>query len=299
MPTLPPQTSTSEIPITTQRPSNIRSSLLFLTNPNLSEEDFDEPQEIEIPVTSPRPILNSTPRNFVSSTTFRPQNEAFDAFNSLQPVTEKLRPEEQLFNTVQQQVVTRPKVDPFLNRRPLPRRPETRPTRPETRPTRPETPRRLENSRPPSVNLPIKSLPRDPVRLANRARQPPVRPVEPVRQLENNPSPIRQLEVQPNPIRQLEVTPIRQLEPFPAVTRGLEPVTFPTTEVTRPAQPVLRTRVPVATTPKPFTKLSDDGEYVYEYEYVYEDDPAGLVDQIDDYDLNPLTSKVSFYKKPG
>ena len=55
----------------------------------------------------------------------------------------------------------------------------------------------------------------------------------------------------------------------------------------------------MSVTPEPvFTKVSPDGDYVYEYVYEYDDDsesaPASqLVDTIDDYDLNPLTSKVT------
>lgn len=57
----------------------------------------------------------------------------------------------------------------------------------------------------------------------------------------------------------------------------------------RPSAPV----TPAA--PAPVTKVSPDGEYIYEYEYVYEDDydsSPPLVENIGDYDLNPLTSKV-------
>ncbi len=73
----------------------------------------------------------------------------------------------------------------------------------------------------------------------------------------------------------------------------------PVTASPRPA--ISRPRVPVAvTSPRPaFTKLSPDGDYVYEYVYEYEDEydqaPA-LVDNIGDYDLNPIKNKVRKHK---
>jgi len=60
--------------------------------------------------------------------------------------------------------------------------------------------------------------------------------------------------------------------------------------VRRPSAPIK-----VTPAPAPVTKVSPDGEYIYEYEYVYEDDydsSPSLVENIGDYDLNPLTSKV-------
>lgn len=58
-----------------------------------------------------------------------------------------------------------------------------------------------------------------------------------------------------------------------------------------------RPRIPQATAKPPFSKISPDGDYIYEYVYEYEDSDdfdssPKLVDAIDEYDLNPLTSKV-------
>ena len=72
----------------------------------------------------------------------------------------------------------------------------------------------------------------------------------------------------------------------------------PTASIAQPVQSVSRPRIPrpqPATAKPPFSKISPDGDYLYEYVYEYEDDfdsTPKLVDSIDEYDLNPLTSKV-------
>lgn len=272
-----PTTTEAELPTITTTAStvspNVRASLLFLTNPNLSEEDIEDDEELF--VTSPQPAI---PRRLVT-TTLRPlpaiastaqpaqpsRSSLETIFNSIQQpesVTERLRPEEELFNNVQNTVVTRPRQDPFLNRQRLP----TPPRRPE----RPETPRRLES---PIKSLPPRpTLPRDPVRLANRARQPSAVPVSPA-----------------------PPAFVTSPAPAPVVPQTTSTQSFPVAQ-SQPVQPVSRPRIPVRTTPKPFTKVSADGDYIYEYVYEYEndygDESPALVDNIDDYDLNPLTSKV-------
>ena len=71
-----------------------------------------------------------------------------------------------------------------------------------------------------------------------------------------------------------------------------------TASIAQPVQSVSRPRIPrpqPATAKPPFSKISPDGDYLYEYVYEYEDDfdsTPKLVDSIDEYDLNPLTSKV-------
>ena len=94
--------------------------------------------------------------------------------------------------------------------------------------------------------------------------------------------------------------------PFPVVSlpsrvtlpnRNTNP---PSPSIAQPVQPVSRPRIPQATAKPPFSKISPDGDYVYEYVYEYEDDSDDfdtspkLVDSIDEYDLNPLTSKVIY-----
>jgi hypothetical protein len=114
--------TTSRIPPqafqTTPTSPNLRASLLFLTNPNLIDDDDDEDQ---IPSRARQhPAIVRT--------------------------TENNRLEEEIFNSVFQtqfddNVVTRPRADPFLMRRPpTPRRPET----PQTV-IRQQAPRRLEH----------------------------------------------------------------------------------------------------------------------------------------------------------
>ena len=102
-----------------------------------------------------------TPGPIRGTPTPRGQN-GIDAFNILQSETERLSPEEQLFNSVLQQaqddnVVTRPKEDPLLRRPQVQQRPSL---------TRPQTPRRLEQ---PRSQVAIKSLP-------PRPREPATRP---------------------------------------------------------------------------------------------------------------------------
>ena len=73
---------------------------------------------------------------------------------------------------------------------------------------------------------------------------------------------------------------------------------LPTASIAQPVQSVSRPRIPrpqPATAKPPFSKISPDGDYLYEYVYEYEDDfdsTPKLVDSIDQYDLNPLKSKV-------
>jgi hypothetical protein len=73
---------------------------------------------------------------------------------------------------------------------------------------------------------------------------------------------------------------------------------LPTASIAQPVQSVSRPRIPrpqPATAKPPFSKISPDGDYLYEYVYEYEDDfdsTPKLVDSIDEYDFNPLTSKV-------
>ena len=317
--------ATSRLPSTTPSP-NIRASLLFLTNPSLSEEDLeDEPEEPRNVPQRPPSIPTSTFRSPTPSapvvTTFRPavtptSNPGLDAFNSLTAVpTENLRPEEELFNNIFQTQfdaaeVTRPRTDPLLSRRPSPpRRPEV----PRTIQRRPQTPRRLEPV--PVKQLPVRpNLPRDPVRLsANRARQPlnsvtPARvdPFSRVTTESSSPLPVVSLPQTPAPaLATRPQAPIRGT-PVP-VTRPQIPIRGTASPVTRaqviperaPVQSVRRPSAPIKVTPAPapVTKVSPDGEYIYEYEYVYEDDydsSPSLVENIGDYDLNPLTSKVTF-----
>ena len=324
--------ATSRLPSTTTPSPNIRASLLFLTNPSLSEEDLeDEPEEPRNVPQRPPSIPTSTFRTPTPSapvvTTFRPaitptSNPGLDAFNSLTAVTtENLRPEEELFNNIFQTQfeaaeVTRPRTDPLLSR---PRRPEV----PRTIQRRPQTPRRLEPV--PVKELPIRpKLPRDPVRLAvNRARQPlnsvtPARadPFSRVTTESSSPLPVVSLPQTPAPTLatrpQAPAAPVTRPQipirgtPVPAA-RPQIPVRGTASPVTRaqviperaPVQSVRRPSAPIKVTPAPapVTKVSPDGEYIYEYEYVYEDDydsSPSLVENIGDYDLNPLTSKVTF-----
>ena len=111
-------------------------------------------------------------------------NSGLEAFNSLQAEAERLRPEEQLFNSVFQQgqnndnVVTRPKEDPLLRRR---NRPETQQRQPSIDPRRPQNPRRLQLEQPRS-QVGIKSLPPRPIEVAPRPsapRTPAPRPTAP------------------------------------------------------------------------------------------------------------------------
>lgn len=185
-----------------------------------------------------------------------------DAFNSLDPVTEKLRPEEQLFNSVFQTqfdsppVVSRPRTDPLLER---PRAPPSR--------RLPETPRRLETT--PVRELPPRpNLPRDSAR--TRQRQPVLQTVT------------------------QRVHPFSTTESatsFPIVTLSQ----FTAAAVPDPVQPVARPRAPLKR-PVPIVASTtqsanvDYGNYDYKYDD-YDSSPA-LVSAIGDYDLNPLTSKV-------
>ena len=256
-------------------------------------------------------------------------NPGREAFKSLQPITtttEKLRPEEELFNSVFQtnnnknniqtqfddddNVVSRPRTDPFLQR-PLPPR------------IRPQSPRRLEPSnpvlvsrpkpspvsRPPSPNLPIKELPRrptipnDPVRLGNRARQslssvvtPRTNPLIPRTTESSTPFPSVTLSQFPTAVPQ---------SPRPIVPQRAPVVVPQSSPIVQPVQPVSRPRIPVRppppasspVTPAPFEKINNNSpnfasyDYDYNYDENYDSSPA-LVPAIGDYDLNPLTSKV-------
>ena len=112
-------------------------------------------------------------------------SSGLEAFNSLQAEAERLRPEEQLFNSVFQQgqnndnVVTRPKEDPLLRRRP-------QNNRTPIDPRRPQNPRRLELEQPRS-QVGIKSLPPRPNEVVPRPSAPrtpaprPTLPRDPVR----------------------------------------------------------------------------------------------------------------------
>ena len=112
-------------------------------------------------------------------------SSGLEAFNSLQAEAERLRPEEELFNSVFQQgqnndnVVTRPKEDPLLRRRP-------QNNRTPIDPRRPQNPRRLELEQPRS-QVGIKSLPPRPNEVAPRPSAPrtpaprPTLPRDPVR----------------------------------------------------------------------------------------------------------------------
>ena len=290
---------------------------------------------------TPQPEPLTFARQPVQSTV----NPGREAFKSLQPITtttttEKLRPEEELFNSVFQpspnnfqtdfddNVVSRPRTDPFLQR-PLP-------------PRRPQSPRRLEPSpvSRPSPNLPIKELPRrptisnDPVRLGNRVR-PTIpndtrRPTIPNNTRPNLPNdPVRlgnrgrqSLSVTPrtNPLipRTTELS-----TPFPSVTLSQFPTAVPqsppivpqrppvvpqSSPIVQPVQPVSRPRIPVRppprsssrapVTPAPFEKINSPNFASYDYDYNYDenyDSSPALVPAIGDYDLNPLTSKVRTY----
>ena len=247
-------------------------------------------------------------------------NPGREAFKSLQPITttttEKLRPEEELFNSVFQtnpnnfqtqfddNVVSRPRTDPFLQR-PLPPRTQTR--------TRPQSPRRLEPSPAvsrPSPNLPIKELPRrptipnDPVRLGNRARQslsvtPRTNPLIPRTTETSTPFPSVTLSQFPTAVPQSP--PIVPQRSPPAVPQSSAPII-------QPVQPVSRPRIPIRppppaksspVTPAPFEKINNSPNFAsYDYDYNYDenyDSSPALVPAIGDYDLNPLTSKVRTY----
>ena len=248
------------------------------------------------PVTPPEP----EPITFIRQPIQTTSNPGLEAFKSLQPVTtttEKLRPEEELFNSVFQtqfdeNVVSRPRTDPLL-KRPLP-------------PRRPQSPRRLEQpsraNKTPIRELPRRpTLPNDPVRLANRVRQPSLQPL-PVTPRQPQPVAARQpLPVTPrtNPL----VSRPETSTSFPAVTlsqftpASVSPV--PQQPIGQPVQPISRPRIPVRApppvsqvTPTP-SVIKDIASYDYDYSYDdnYDSSPA-LVPAIGDYDLNPLTSKV-------
>ena len=87
----------------------------------------------------------------------------------------------------------------------------------------------------------------------------------------------------------------------PRVTLPSSNPNTPTANIAQPVQPVSRPRIPrpqPATAKPPFSKISPDGDYLYEYVYEYEDEfenAPKLVDSIDDYDLNPIASKVRLF----
>ena len=129
---------------------------------------------------------------------------------------------------------------------------------------------------------------------ANRARQPAaVTPRVP----QFSPTPPTQSFQSPSTPSPVVSLPDRVTLPARATlpSRNTNP---PTASIAQPVQSVSRPRIPrpqPATAKPPFSKISPDGDYLYEYVYEYEDDfdsTPKLVDSIDEYDLNPLTSKV-------
>ena len=290
--------------------------------------DF-RPVPAAIPQPEPEPIAFIRQRDPAASlqTTANPGLEAFKSLEPVRATTEKLSVEEELFNSVFQtqfddNVVSRPRTDPLLNRRkPLP------PRRP-TSNLRPQSPRRLEpvvsrpNTPPPS---PIKELPRrptlpvDPVRhntnrgrvtqrpvsaavtprtnsvvtpsAINRGRQQQVIPVTPRNNPLVNPVPTETSTSFPPP----PVTASPQFTlPASPVPQTVAPNVQP--QLVQPVQPISRPRIPVrpspSGTPAP-VRNPDFNSYDYDYNYdeAYDSSPA-LVPAIGDYDLNPLTSKV-------
>ena len=129
---------------------------------------------------------------------------------------------------------------------------------------------------------------------ANRARQPAaVTPRVP----QFSPTPPTQSFQSPSTPSPVVSLPDRVTLPARATlpSRNTNPATA---SIAQPVQSVSRPRIPrpqPATAKPPFSKISPDGDYLYEYVYEYEDDfdsTPKLVDSIDEYDLNPLTSKV-------